>query len=116
VEAFAFIDRLEEGPPQRVLARVAFLSKAEGGRGEPCFGPYRPNHNFGGAADREFYIGQLQIPSGEAVLPGETYTLEVLFLNGGGLSEFLQKGRHWRIQEGAKLVARAEVLEVYGEA
>lgn len=115
VEVFSFIDLVEDGPPRQVLARVSFLSTDEGGRGEPCFGPYRPNHNFGGPEDRQFYIGQLQIPPGEIVRPGEARTLEIVFLNGRGLAEVLHLGRRWRIQEGARLVANAEVLELRGE-
>jgi translation elongation factor EF-Tu-like GTPase len=113
---FAFVDRFEEGAPRRVLARISFLSTEEGGRRGPCWGQYRPNHNFGGPDDRQFYIGQVQIPEGDVVRPGETRTLEVLFLNGPGLAECLQAGRRWRVQEGGKLVANAEVLEVHGEA
>lgn len=116
MEPFSFVDQLEEGAPRRVVARVSFLATEEGGRRGPCLGPYRPNHNFGGPDDRWFYIGQLQIPEGEVVSPGETRTLEVLFLNGPGLTECLHVGRRWRIQEGPKLVANAEVLEVRGEA
>ncbi|MNT80395.1 hypothetical protein D3C72_2198460 [compost metagenome] len=47
--------------------------------------------------------------------PGETRNLEVLFLNGPGLTDLLHVGRRWRIQEGEKLVANAEVLEVLNE-
>ena len=115
MEPFSFVDLLEDGPSRQVLARVSFLSTDEGGRREPCSGQYRPNHNFGGPDDRQFYIGQLQIPLGEVVRPGETRALEVVFLNGRGLTELLHLGRRWRIQEGAQLVANAEVLEVRGE-
>ena len=115
VAAFSFVDLLEDGPPHHVLARVSFLRTEEGGRREPCPERYRPNHNFGDAENRQFYIGQLQIPAGELVSPGETRDLEVVFLNGRGLSELLSVGRRWRIQEGARLVAKAEVLEVRGE-
>lgn len=115
MEAFSFIDLLDDGPPRQVLARVSFLPTDEGGRREPCSGLYRPNHNFGGPDGREFYIGQLQIPPGEVVRPGETRTLEIVFLNSRGLSEVLHLGRRWRIQEGGRLVASAEVLELRGE-
>lgn len=115
MELFSFVDQLEEGPPRRVLARMSFLSTDEGGRRGPCWGAYRPNHNFGGPHDRQFYIGQLQIPEGEVVHPGETRNLEVLFLNGPGLTDLLHVGCRWRIQEGEKLVANAEVLKVLNE-
>jgi elongation factor Tu len=73
---------------------------------------YRPNHNFGGPDDRQFYIGQVQVPEGEVVQLGETRNLGGWFLNGPGLSELLQVGCQWRVQEGKKLVANAEILEV----
>lgn len=115
MELFAFIDLLEGGPSPRVLARLSFLSAEEGGRSGPCWGGYRPNHNFGGPDDRQFYIGQVQVPEGEVVRPGETRNLEVCFLHGPGLAELLQVGRQWRVQEGKKLVANAEILEVLSE-
>jgi len=115
MELFAFLDLLGDGPSRRVLARLSFLSAEEGGRSWPCWGVYRPNHNFGGPDDRQFYIGQVQVPEGEVVHPGETRNLEVWFLNGPGLAELLQVGRQWRVQEGKNLVANAEILEVLSE-
>lgn len=112
MEPFAFVDLLEDGPSPRVLARLSFLSTEAGGRSGPCWGVYRPNHNFGGPDDRQFYIGQVQVPEGEVVQSGETRNLEVWFLNGPSLSQLLQVGRQWRVQEGKKLVANAEILEV----
>lgn len=116
MEAFAFTDLLESGKPIKVLARVSVLGTEEGGRSHPLPNRYRPNHNFGGARDNQFYIGQLEIPENTSVRPGETTDLVVTFLNGPGLSELLYEGRTWRIQEGSKLVAMAQVLSRQGEA
>ncbi len=110
---FGFHDLLSPGPSVRVLARVRFLSTSEGGRVSPVSGIYRPNHNFGAPDGREFYIGQIEL-DGREVLPGQTHDLCVTFLSGPGLSELLQVGRYWRIQEGARLVATAEVLAMCG--
>jgi len=115
MEVFAFHDLLESGPPVRVLARVHLLGTSEGGRAAPVSGVYRPNHNFGLPNGRQFYIGQVELPEGLELLPGNTHDLYITFLNGPDLSKHLHAGRCWRIQEGAHLVATAEVLAVLGE-
>ncbi len=116
MEVLTFVDLLEPGEPIRVLARISVLRTEDGGRNYPIPMSYRPNHNFGGAEDTQFYIGQLEIPENHPVKPGETRDLVVTFLNGPGLSELLLEGRTWRIQEGSKLVATAQVLRRKGEA
>ncbi|HEV7427412.1 MAG TPA: hypothetical protein VGQ46_13690 [Thermoanaerobaculia bacterium] len=88
------------------------LSTEEGGRTSPFRAQYRPNHNFGDSENRHFYIGQVEVPEGESVAPGETRELAITFLAVVGVAEKLKPGRRWRIQEGAKLVALAEVLAV----
>jgi elongation factor Tu len=115
MEVFAFNDLLEPGPPARVLARVHFLNTSEGGRASPVSGVYRPNHNFGAPDGRQFYIGQVELPNGLRLLPGDTYDLYITFLNGPHLTKHLQVGRCWRIQEGARHVATAEVLVLLSE-
>ena len=58
--AFSFVDKMSANePPIRVRALLSFLSTEEGGRQTPAFSGYRPNHNFGEASGREFYIGQI---------------------------------------------------------
>jgi translation elongation factor EF-Tu-like GTPase len=116
MSVFAFQDQLEPGPPIKVLARISVLRSQDGGRSAPFAGPYRPNHNFGSPDGRVFYIGQVEVPVGTLIYPGETHDLAITFLNGRGLSELLQVGRRWRIQEGPRLVATAEVLAVLAAA
>ena len=115
--AFRFTDVLEPAgkEPIRVLARISVLSTEHGGRQGPFTKSYRPNHNFGGPDDRVFYIGQVEVPEGTWVHPGETRDLTITFLNVRGLSDLLRVGRKWRIQEGGKLVASAEVLALLNE-
>ena len=112
MEPFAFADLVDSGPSIQVLARVSMVSSEAGGRLQPLVHPYRPNHNFGEADSREFYVGQVEVPDAVVVHPGETHDLLVTFLSGRGLSAQLKVGREWRIQEGATLVATAKVLEV----
>lgn len=50
--------------------------------------------------------------------PGESIAVRDLpttFLNVRGLADLLQVGRKWRIHEGGKLVATAEVLNLLHE-
>lgn len=112
MKPFTFTDMFDSGPPIRVRARVTLVSTAEGGRARPITARYRPNHNFGAADGREFYIGQLEIDEGDWIHPGETRDLTIIFLHGTGLVDLLHPERRWRLQEGGHLVAMAEVLAV----
>jgi hypothetical protein len=61
---------------------------------------------------RSFFIGQIEVPEGTWIHPGETHDLIITFFNVRGLADNLSVGRVWRIQEGPKHVATAEVLSV----
>src|SRR5689334_7580666 len=112
--AFVFSDELRSAgdEPIRVLARIRVLQTAEGGRHAPFRAKYRPNHNFGDSENRNFFIGQVEVPPGESVYPGETREFVITFLNVVGLAEQLTPGRRWRIQEGGHLVAIGELISV----
>jgi translation elongation factor EF-Tu-like GTPase len=113
MSAFRFADRISRGAPSiRVRAMLSFLSTEEGGRKTEAFSGYRPNHNFGAANGREFYVGQITFALNESIRPGESKEVEIEFLNGPGLMDALQSGRPWRIQEGPKLVATATLIEI----
>jgi elongation factor Tu len=116
MNAFVFTDVLEPAgkEPIRVLARISVIRTEDGGRQGPFTKSYRPNHNFGGPEDRVFFIGQVEVPEGEWIYPGETRDLPIAFLNVRGLQELLHVGRTWRIQEGGKLVATAQLLATNG--
>ena len=117
MHAFCFHDVLEPAgkEPIRVLARISVVPTEQGGRNGPFTKSYRPNHNFGGPDDRVFYIGQVEVAEGTWIHPGEICDLPITFLNVRGLADLLQVGRNWRIQEGGKLVATAEVLALLNE-
>ena len=74
--SFNFVDELRPAgdEPIRVLARVHVLAAADGGRRGPFTARYRPNQNFGSAENRNFFIGQVEVPEGEWVYPGERRT------------------------------------------
>lgn len=96
----------------RVKASVRLLTPEEGGRTDPVGGRYRPNHNFFEADGRDMMIGQIDLPGGMELHPGQTITTTVSFVNGPGLEGQLCPGRQWRIQEGMKPIGIGTVIEV----
>ena len=99
-----------------VRAKVTLLPEPRNARRSDAEVHWRPNHNFGPADGRDFYIGQVEFEGTATLQPGETCTARIEFLDGPGLSEILTPGRSWRIQEGPTLVATAAVIEVMAEA
>lgn len=109
--AFSFTDLIDQKPARRVLARIDVRSCEKGGRDLRGDVPYRPNHNFGSDDNRCFYVGQVELPL-NGLRAGDSCVVHIIFLNGPGLSELLQVGRQWRIQEGPRWVASAEIIEM----
>jgi translation elongation factor EF-Tu-like GTPase len=93
---------------------MSLLPTEQGGKSHPIVGPYRPNHNFATASDAEFSVGQVEFLEGQPLSPGQSANVEVRFIAVPGLSEKLQPGREWRIQEANRLVGFATVLAVMG--
>ena len=96
----------------RVLARIDLLSAEQGGRETVLTEehPYRPNHNFGGADNRDTVFGQVDLPADAKLPPGGTVEAEIRFWIEG--LPPLAPGLTWRIQEGGKLVGYGTVLRV----
>jgi translation elongation factor EF-Tu-like GTPase len=111
MEPFAFSDLLDDSPARRVIAKISVLSGESGGHDLPGGARYRPNHNFGAPENREFYIGQVEVPP-EGLRVGESRVLSVTFLGAPGLDDVLYPGRRWRLQEGGRWVATGELVEV----
>jgi elongation factor Tu len=72
-EVFFFNNHLEPAgdQPVRVLARIKLLRTEDGGRANPSTKNFRPNHNFGGPDNRSFFIGQIEVPEGTWIHPGD---------------------------------------------
>jgi len=117
MSALAFTDLADNGrsPPVRIRALISMLRTEDGGRRTGIRSGYRPNHNFGSAEGRTFYIGQIDFPGETLIEPGQAAEMVVTFIPGPGLQEALQLGRCWRIQEGPKLVATGKVTELLGK-
>jgi hypothetical protein len=96
----------------RVRASVQMLTSQEGGKAVAVRGLYRPNHNFGGADNRELWFGQIQLGPGERIEPGERREVLIEFPDDSRLRKELSPDRKWRIQEGQKVVANATVIEI----
>ena len=99
-----------------VRASIRFLSTEEGGRSSPLLGGgrYWPNHNFLGPDDRDMCMGLIELPEGHPVKPSDTIETKITFWIYPVVKAEIRTGRHWRIQEGNKLVAVGTVLEVLG--
>jgi elongation factor Tu len=110
----AFVDLIDKDPRPSIVVRaiLRLLRTDQGGRRSAVHSGYRPNHNFGGHDDLEFYIGQIDFQSPDTLELGDSREVFVRFISGPGLREKLQVGRSWRIQEGHRLVGEATVLEV----
>lgn len=111
---FSFTDNLDivDEKPIVVRAKIATIPTDDGGRVGPFTKGFRPNHNFGSSDDRYYYIGKIEVEEGDWVYPGESRELLITFLNARGLSDLLQPGRTWRIQEGAKLIGSGTVIAI----
>lgn len=96
--------------PERisVLAKVRLLPETKWSKRAN----YRPNHNFFGPEDRNMTVGEIDIPEGEVLLPGETMEVPITFINWPGLEGQIYPGREWRIQEGAMLVGIGTIIEI----
>lgn len=97
-----------------VVARVRLLTTEEGGRAHPLIGshPYRPNHNFFDADNIVMCVGQLDIVGSGPKYPGDTFECPIRLILPLALANNMRPGREWRIQEGRKLVAEAELVEL----
>ena len=115
-EVFSFSVHLEPAgdQPVRVLARIKVLRTEDGGRASPFTKNFRPNHNFGGptidlSSDKLRFLRELGYTQGKL-------TSRDCIPKRAGLAENLAVGRVWRIQEGGRYIASAEVLSLLTEA
>ncbi|NWK98437.1 hypothetical protein DM806_22790 [Sphingobium lactosutens] len=96
-----------------VIAEVQLLPTNEGGRTNPIYGSYRPNHNFFGPDDAVMTAGFIELPEGLAMNPGETITVPIALWWWPGLTGQIYVGREWRVQEGPHLVGFGRVIKVH---
>ena len=99
-----------------IRAHIELIATSDGGRHSPLRGPvsYRPNHNFFGEANREMCMGAIDLSDGQTLAPGGEIDVEMVLLAWPALTQAIQVGRRWRMQEGGQLVGWGTVLEVIG--
>jgi translation elongation factor EF-Tu-like GTPase len=99
-----------------IRACIELIATSDGGRHSPLRGPlsYRPNHNFFGEANREMCIGTIDLSEGQTLAPGEAMEVGMVLLAWPALTQAIQVGRRWRMQEGARFVGWGTVLELIG--
>ena len=114
MKLFSFSDNLDivGDKPIKVRASIAMTAQDQEGRHGPFTKGFSPNHNFQGADDRVFFIGQIEVEENEWFYPGETKELYVTFLDARGLRELLTPDRTWRIGEGPRHVGTGTVITV----
>jgi len=97
-----------------VIARIALLPTDAGGREQPLTGvhPYRPNHNFFDPDNIVMCMGELAVSDGQVIYPGDIFDCPVRLILHPEIADTIEPGRKWRIQEGKRLVANAEVIEL----
>jgi translation elongation factor EF-Tu-like GTPase len=95
-----------------VQALIELLPTEKGGLTTPIRRPFRPNHNLAGPENRNTFIGEVDLPEGQELQPGESAKLTVTFMDAPGLVELLVPGRHWRIQAGGQLIGNGTVLKL----
>ena len=98
------------------VARLNVLSADEGGQRKTGIkSGYRPNHVFEKVIDNRFnaFIGEITFNGREFIYPGEEVIVNVKFLDGNEIEDFIHVGKAWQIYEGSKLIADAVILEVF---
>ena len=95
-----------------VEAEITLFDSSITGRTLAIKTGYRPNHNFGSKENYEMRMGQITVPNGEWIQPGQTKEVKIEFLFPEGYIIQLEPGLTWRIQEGAKHVANGKILRI----
>ncbi|OQP44253.1 hypothetical protein A4H97_33410 [Niastella yeongjuensis] len=96
-----------------VKARLKLKSTEEGGRQTGFISGYRPNHVFEYPDDGKLlqtFIGDIILDSQATFEPGEEGEVTVRFLINQPIEKYLEKGRVWWIQEGARQIGQAEII------
>lgn len=97
-----------------VEVQITLLSTEDGGRKGPIFSGYRPNHRFDPESNISgFFIGEIQFTTKNAIYPGESEKVVIIFLKAGGIEEYLIQGTEWLLQEGSKLVGKGKILNIH---
>ena len=98
-----------------VKAKLNILTIENGGcRKTGIVSGYRPDHVFEHYESDTLiaYMGDITFTDWKLIYPGEEKIVTVRFLNREAIKKYIYIGRKWLINEGPKLVANAEILEL----
>jgi translation elongation factor EF-Tu-like GTPase len=97
-----------------VKAKISLLSTAAGGRAQPISDRYRysPNHKL---KEGLFCMGSFNRIDGGEIQPGETASVDIVFVVIEPLRSFFKEGFVWDIHEGSLKVGTGEILSVIDE-
>ena len=95
-----------------VEAEFTLLPTSQSGRSTGITSGYRPNHNFGGPSDFNLRMGQVEVPGGGWIQPGETRTVRIRFIIAQEHTIPFAPGLAWRIQEATRHVGNGKVVRV----
>ena len=94
-------------------AKIFYLLTKDGGRRTPAFSGYRPHVKFEG---HEYLTsGHQTFLDKEEVFPGEHIMVDIAILSPDFFAGKLHEGMKFEIGEGARVVGRGEILEIYNK-
>ena len=103
------IDRVDKSEPD-FIAKVTYLTAAEGGRKDYAASGYRPHVKFDG--QKELTSGEQLFVDKEKVFPGDTVTAEIRIVSVDSFKNHLFVGQHFEVAGASHLVGHGEIIEV----
>ncbi|WP_262489449.1 hypothetical protein [Hymenobacter sp. IS2118] len=98
-----------------VKAKIYLLTPEEGCRKASIKSGYRPNHVFekpNNIKEIHTHVGEFQFSDQDIIQPGQTKTVNVVFLRNPIIEKYIKVGQKWLIYEVSRLVAEGEIIEV----
>jgi translation elongation factor EF-Tu-like GTPase len=101
-----------EGRAPDIEAEVTYLPTSSGGRTNPVYSGYRPNHLI-----RDDYLtsGYHEYLDKEEVAPGERARAHIWFITPEVYPHTMWIGKEIRVQEASRLVGYAKVIRVFNK-
>lgn len=96
------------------IAKIRMLTTEQGGRQVSIYSGYRPHFCFKERVNEGMFDGTISFEK-EYIHPGEQATVNVHMHHPEYVSELLKPGQKFTINEGARVVATGEIIEVLPE-
>jgi hypothetical protein len=104
-----YIRQIDKGEPD-FIAKVSYLTTAQGGRKGYATSGYRPHIKFDGRS--ELTSGEQLYLDREKIFPGESTIAEIRIIAKELFKNYLFIGQHFEIAEASHLVGHGEIVEV----